>query len=112
MTKSIVAKMIRLHQVVAKEIEKLDIELKIQIAEALDFLAAGESIGMPRSRPMPTVANGVHELRVKDESGQYRIFYYTKVKEALVVFHFFKKESQATPVKELELAKKRLRNMI
>ena len=44
-------------------------DLKLRIAEALDILATGESIGLPLSRPMPEIANGVHELRMKDESG-------------------------------------------
>ena len=86
--------------------------LKSKILANLDLLATGEAIGMPLSRPMSITAKGVHELRVKDESGQYRIFYYTKVKEQLMVFHFFKKKGQATPEKEIQLAKERLRSMI
>jgi len=105
-------KAIRIHKAVAKDIKKLNMDLKLRIAEALDLLAAGESIGLPLSRPMSDIANGVHELRMKDESGQYRIFYYTKVADSLLVFHFFKKKSQKTPKKELELAEKRLRSLL
>ena len=103
---------IRIHKNVAKEIKKLNPELGIRIAEILDFLAQGESLGMPLSRPMPDIAGGSHELRVKDERSQYRIFYYTKVSNMLLVFHFFKKKSQATPIKEIDLAQKRLRSML
>ena len=39
-------------------------------ASLLDFLAAGNALGMPNSRPMPGVAAGVHELRVRDVSGK------------------------------------------
>ena len=84
----------------------------MRIAEMLDLLAQGESMGMPVSRPMPEIANGSHELRLKDESGQYRVFYYTKVSNMLLVFHFFKKKSQATPKKEVDIAQKRLRSML
>ncbi len=105
-------KPIRIHKSVAKDVEKLGLDLKIRIAEALDLLASGESLGMPISRPMPDIAIGTHELRIKDSTGQYRVFYYTKVKDALIVFHFFKKQSQTTPKKELELAQKRLGSMI
>ena len=66
---------------------------------------------MPLSRPMPSVGKGVHELRVKDRSGQYRVFYYTKLKNDILVFHFFKKKTQATPKKEIDLAKRRLKTM-
>jgi len=46
----------------------------MSIAEALDLLASGESIGMPLSRPMPDVEVGAHELRVKDASGNIESF--------------------------------------
>ena len=32
---------------------------------------------MPNSRPMPAVAAGVSEIRVKGEDGIFRVFYYT-----------------------------------
>lgn len=103
---------IRVHKSVAKEIARLSPELRIRIAELLDLLAQGETIGMPISRPMPDIAGGSHELRIKDGSGHYRVFYYTKVSNMLVVFHFFKKKSQATPKKEIDIAQKRLRSML
>ena len=105
-------KTIRLHKDVAKQIEKLNLKLKTQIAETLDLLAAGVSIGMPLSRPIPDIAHGVHELRVKDHTGQYRIFYYTKSYDVVIVFHFFKKKTQKLPIKEVKLAKNRLRSIL
>ena len=105
-------KEIRIHKTVTKELQAINMDLRIQIAELLNLLASGESLGMPVSRPMPSIAPSVHELRVKDSSGQYRVFYFTKEKEAILVFHFFKKKTQATPKKELEIAKKRLRSML
>ena len=61
---------------------------------------------------MPSISNGVHELRVKDSSGQFRVFYYTKVKDEILVFHCFKKKTQTTPKRELALAKKRLEELL
>ena len=105
-------KAIRIHKIVTKELQAINMDLRIQIAELLNLLASGESLGMPVSRLMSSIAPSVHELRVKDSSGQYRVFYFTKEKEAILVFHFFKKKTQATPKKELEIAKKRLRSML
>jgi len=105
-------KAVRVHKLAAKEIERLDPSVRVRIAELLDLIAHGESLGMPLSRPMPVIATGVHELRVKDASGQYRVFYYTKVKNLILVFHCFNKKTQATPKKELELAKKRLKELL
>ncbi len=105
-------KLVRIHKNVAKEIKKLDSLTRSRAATLFGLLASGESIGMPMSRPMPSIANGAHELRIKDERGQYRIFYYTKMSHAVIVFHFFKKKTQATPKKELDVALKRLGSML
>lgn len=67
---------------------------------------------MPVSRPMPSVYHGVHELRLKDRSGQYRIFYYLKNKEMILVFHFFKKKSRTTPIQEIKTARVRLKELM
>lgn len=72
----------------------------------------GESLGLPVSRPMPVIANGAHELRIKDRSGQYRIFYFTKHKDAVPVFHFLKKKTETTPHHEIGIAQNRLKDML
>ena len=105
-------KVVRMHKKVVKELEKLDFAMKRRLAELFALLAEGEGLGMPLSRPMPVVEHGVHELRVKDRSGQYRAFYYTKKADAILVFHFFKKKTQETPLQEIETAKGRLKEML
>lgn len=105
-------KAIRVHKKVVNELEKLDFSLKRRLAELFAQLAEGASIGMPVSRPMPVVEHGVHELRVKDRSGQYRAFYFTKRADAILIFHFFKKKTQETPKQEIETAKNRLKEML
>jgi phage-related protein len=66
---------------------------------------------MPNSRPMPAVAVGVSELRVTAEDGTYRAFYYTADSQGILVFHAFVKKTQRTPPFELELARKRLKEL-
>ena len=61
---------------------------------------------------MTIVANGVHELRLKDRGGQVRIFYYTKHRDAILVFHMFRKKTQATPQHELQVAYMRLKDLL
>ena len=104
-------KSLRTHDAVKKELEKIDKGLRDTFNRLMILVANGEPIALPRSRPMPSIGRGVHELRIKDTSGQYRVFYYTKLKNDILVFHFFKKKTQATPKKEIELAKRRLRTM-
>ena len=61
---------------------------------------------------MTTVAAGAYELRVKDADGIYRVFYYLKSAEGILVFHAFVKKTQATPQNEIETARKRLWEML
>ena len=61
-------KSIRIQEALVKELRDLDAGLRIRVAELLDLLAYGESLGMHVSRPMPEITHGAHELRVKDAS--------------------------------------------
>lgn len=105
-------KAVYLHKSVTKEINNLDFSLRRRLTEVFATLAEGEKIGMPLSRPMPSVEHGAHELRVKDHTGSYRIFYYTKMVNAILVFHMFKKKTEKTPDREITTAKLRLREML
>ena len=74
-------------------------------------LQRGFTLGMPLSRPMPTVAQGVQELRLHHESGQYRVFVYPKAAEGVLVLRAFKKKSAQTPQSELSITRRRLREL-
>jgi phage-related protein len=67
---------------------------------------------MPIARPMPTVAPGVSELRVKGEDGIFRVFYFTGTAMGILIFHAFSKKTQRTAPHEIELAKKRLKELL
>jgi len=53
-----------------REIEALPDEVRGDLADALARLDAGLMLSMPLSRPMPSIGRGVHELRLKERSGQ------------------------------------------
>lgn len=61
---------------------------------------------------MSSVASGVEELRIKDAAGIYRVFYFTRSAKGIIVFHAFVKKSQKTPRNEIELGRKRLKEML
>lgn len=67
---------------------------------------------MPLSRAMPAVATGVNELRIRDRSGIYRVFYYTKLADWVLIFHAFAKKTQKTPQHEIVLAQERLKELL
>lgn len=58
-------------------------------------------------KPMPTIGKGVEELRVRDESGAYRVIYTARLPDAIYVLHAFQKKAQATAKRDVELAKSR-----
>ncbi|MBI2604663.1 MAG: type II toxin-antitoxin system RelE/ParE family toxin [Deltaproteobacteria bacterium] len=87
-------------------------EARREMGKAIFDLQKGNSLGMPLSKPMPDVALGVEELRVQDASGIYRTFYYKKSKQGILILHAFGKKSQKTPPREMEIARKRLKEML
>jgi len=60
---------------------------------------------------MPTVAPGVSELRLQSADGQFRTFYFTADARRILVIHAFIKKTQQTPPAEIELARKRLKEL-
>ena len=105
-------KTIRFHRAVEKALDDWPVSIKVELADLLALLLDGQSIGMPASKPFPSVALGVSELRIKDRSGQYRVFYFTKRADAILVFHAFKKKKQTTPKHEIIVAKQRLEDLL
>ena len=67
---------------------------------------------MPVSRPMPAVAPGVEELRIRDRSGIYRAFYYTRSPRGIFVIHAFGKKTQATSKQDVDLGRSRLKELL
>ena len=63
-------------------------------------------------KPMPAVGSGVHEIRVRDESGAFRLMYVAKFPEAVYVLHAFQKKTQKTPRGDLVLAKDRYQEVL
>ena len=87
--------------------------VKHELGETLMKIQWGATIGMPLSRPMPDLAPGVCELRIRDRSGIYRAFYLVRSSAgAVIVFHAFQKKTQKTPRREMELGKRRLREVL
>lgn len=97
---------------VSKILEELDPFTRRKLAELFSLLMNGVNMGLPLSRPMPIIAHGAHELRLKDRHGNYRVFYYLKSQDFVLIFHFINKKTQATPHHEIEIAKKRLEEML
>lgn len=58
-------------------------------------------------KPLSAVGQGVEEIRVRDETGTYRVVYTARRAEAVYVLHAFQKKTQTTPKRDLDIAKMR-----
>jgi len=63
-------------------------------------------------KPMPSIAKGVEELRVWDDTGTYRVVYLARLAGAIYVLHAFQKKTQATAKRDIEIARTRLRALM
>lgn len=95
-----------------KEIEKFPERIRGDIADALARLDEGHILSMPLSRPMPSIGKGVHELRLKDRSGIYRVVYVFIGGGVIWLIHAFQKKTQETPKMNIEIAQRRLREVL
>lgn len=83
-------------------------DARIEAGTLLRRLQRGENIGMPHSRPMPSIGPRCHELHVRDESQNWRIIYRIDT-DAIVIVEVFAKKRGATPRKTIDTCKARLK---
>lgn len=94
---------------VLREIEDWPVDLLADYARLTALLAAhGPALGMPHSKAF---GSGLFELRAHAKSGIGRGFYCYLEGKKIVVLHAFVKKTQQTPDRELEIARKRLREV-
>lgn len=60
---------------------------------------------------MKDIGQGVFELKARDASGAYRLIYLKKIKGVVHVLHCFQKKSQKTDQRDIDLARKRLKEV-
>ena len=71
----------------------------------LDRVQRGEE---PKDwKPMPGIGRGVNEIRIRDQTGAFRIIYVAKFSNAVYVLHCFQKKDQKTSRHDIEVATKR-----
>lgn len=78
----------------------------IRYAERMEEF--GPDLGMPHTR---AIGGGLFELRIKAAEGIARVFYCTVVDRRIVFLHQFVKKTDKTPPKELEIARRRMKEV-
>jgi len=78
----------------------------VRYAERMEL--HGPDLGMPHTRAM---GDGLFELRLKAADGIARVFYCTLVGRKIVMPHRFVKKTDKTPRRELDVARKRMKEL-
>lgn len=92
-----------------KTIRKFPATAKREAGHQLDRVQRG--LDPMDWKPMKTIGQGVREIRIQDE-GQYRVIYIATFKNTVYVLHAFQKKSQKTSKRDLEAAKRVLKEVL
>lgn len=98
------------HERVLNEVQSWPVDVLADYARLIELLTEhGPSLRMPHSRAF---GDGLFEARPRGRSGIGRAFYCFLLGKRVVVLHAFIKKTQQTPDKELNLARKRLKELL
>lgn len=86
----------------------LSADARLEAGYLLRQLQSGAQLGMPHSRPMPSIGLRCHELRVQDEDQTWRIVYRID-DDAVVLLDVFSKKMQKTPKGTIDACKRRIK---
>jgi phage-related protein len=62
-------------------------------------------------KSMPSIGKGVEEIRLRDDSGIYRIIYTARLVDTVYVLHAFQKKTRSTAKRDIDLAKERFQQL-
>ena len=83
-------------------------DARIEAGCLLRDLQEGILLGLPHSRPMPSIGKGCHELRITDRNVIWRIVYRIDP-DAILIADVFKKKTQQTPKQVIADSQRRLK---
>ncbi len=96
-------------QEVQEDIMNLPVTLQARYIGLTDrIIQYGPNLGLPHT---DTFGGGLFELRLKGAEGIARVFFCTMVGQEIIMLHSFIKKTQKTPLKELKLAKQRMKEL-
>lgn len=88
-----------------KELREFSEEVQLEFEAYFKILELEGKLDFPQAKK---ITKDLFEIRVKLK-GEYRGFYAYVGKLDIVILHFFRKKRQKTPIKDLELAQRRLK---
>lgn len=88
-----------------KELRKFSLEVQGEFEKRLDYLREYGKLEFPEARK---VSKDLFEIRDKLK-GEYRGFYGYGSAKYIVILHVFRKKTRRTPLKNLKVAERRLK---
>ena len=88
-----------------RELREFSENVQLEFEGYFDTLRVEGRLEFPEAKKFD---RDLFEIRIKLE-GAYRGFYAYIGKEVIVILHFFRKKSQKAPLKNVKIAKRRLR---
>ncbi len=87
-------------------LDGLDKKSRAKVAAYLSLL---EEEGPNLKRPYADMVRGkIRELRIHYSSNQYRVFYFFRLRDQIILVHAFSKKTQQLKEKDIELSEKRM----
>ena len=94
---------------VQEDILNLPVTLQARYIALTDrMIEYGPNLGLPHT---DAFGGGLFELRLKGAEGIARVFFCTMVEQEIIMLHSFIKKTQKTPLKEIKLAKQRMKEL-
>lgn len=94
-----------------KELKETPPEIRNDVFALFEELSRGRKLAMPISRPLPSIAKGLHELRLSGRGGEFRVFYIIRTRDAIYIIHAIHKKTLGLDKKTINLLKSRVRSI-
>jgi phage-related protein len=99
-----------LNQIVDAEVQALPRDLRARLVRLSDVIETAGLAALPRDT-VKHLDGKLWELRLSGSSGIGRAIYVTAVGQRVLILRVFVKKSQKTPALELEIARRRLKEV-
>ena len=98
-----------LHQAALEEAD-LPVDMQARLARMIDVIEQHGLRDLPRDW-VRFLGDKLWELRITGRDGIARAIYVTATGQRLIIVRIFVKKTQKTPIKELEIARQRVRDI-
>jgi phage-related protein len=104
------SKPVEFHGTTLEDMRKFPDEARKEMGHQIQLVQYGHNPN--KYRDMGIVGPGAREIKIQSEDGIFRTIYVAKFEEAVHILHAFQKKTQQTAKSDIDLAKKRYKELI